>query len=321
MTRPQPVTAEDLYLYAMQLMQPEEQTRLSDFLQHSPEARAELANVRGDLVLLASTPEQHTPPALSRQRLLKQIGREKKSASSVHAVPERSTQERATAQHPVATMPVFSPEPQASTNILTPIRDDSYTSSPETQLPFRSFQDQEDEPRRGIVAVVFPWVGWLVAAGLAIGTFNIWHKAKTLQETASFANAKAEHIASESDKALRVLDVLRNSAAQRFQLTKQSSQPIPNARVTYVSETGSLIFQGANLDQLPVGKVYELWLIPVGDGRQPIPAGTFRPDERGYASIVLPEIPKGVVAGTFGVTMEDEGGAKTPTLPIVMIGS
>jgi hypothetical protein len=314
MSRPQPVTAEDLYLYAMQLLQPEEQTRLTDFLQHSPEARAELANVRGDIVLLACTPEQHTPPALSRQRLLKQIGREKKSASAVHAIPER-----ATSQHAVAALPIFPPEPQTPTD--TPIRDDSYTPSQEAHLPFRSFQDQEDEPRRGIVAVVFPWVGWLVAAGLAVSTFNIWHKSKALQETASFANAKAEHIASESDKSLRVLDVLRNSAAQRFQLTKQSSQPIPNARVTYVSETGSLIFQGANLDQLPAGKVYELWLIPVGDGRQPIPAGTFRPDERGYASIVLPEIPKGVIAGTFGVTMEDEGGAKTPTLPIVMIGS
>ena len=139
--------------------------------------------------------------------------------------------------------------------------------------------------------------------------------------TATFANTKSARIASESDKSLRVLDVLRNSAAQRFQLTKQSSQPIPNARVRYVSETGSLIFQGANLDQLPAGKVYELWLIPVGDGRTPIPAGTFRPDERGYASIVLPDFPKGVVAGTFGVTMEDEGGAKNPTLPILMIGA
>ena len=321
MSRPAPVTAEDLYLYAMQLLQPEEQTRLSDFLQQSPEARAELANVRGDLVLLASTPEQYTPPALSRQRLVKQIGREKKSASALHAIPERQTQERPTAQHAVASLPDFPPDPQAPTGLLSPIRDDSYTSSPEAQLPFRAYQDQDEEPRRGIVAVVFPWAGWLVAAGLAVSTFNIWHKSKALQETASFANAKAEHIASESDKALRVLDVLRNSAAQRFQLTKQSSQPIPNARVTYVSETGSLLFQGANLDQLPVGKVYELWLIPVGDGRMPIPAGTFRPDERGYASIVLPEIPKGVVAGTFGVTMEDEGGAKTPTLPIVMIGS
>lgn len=312
MTRQQPVTAEDLYLYAMQLLAPEEQTRLQEFFQHSPEARKELANVRGDLILLSLTPEQHTPPALCRQRLLKQIARGKKSQSAIHSVADR-----ATTQHAVATDPILTPEPAPER--LTAIREDSYTPSQETSLPFRSFQ--EETPERSLLATILPWAGWAVAAGLAVSTWTMWHKSQTLQATATFANTKAARIASESDKSLRVLDVLRNSAAQRFQLTKQSSQPIPNARVTYVSETGSLIFQGANLDQLPAGKVYELWLIPVGDGRTPIPAGTFRPDERGYASIVLPDIPKGVVAGTFGVTMEDEGGAKNPTLPILMIGA
>lgn len=312
MTRPQPVTAEDLYLYAMQLLAPEDQTRLQEFFQHSPEARKELANVRGDLILLSLTPEQHTPPALCRQRLLKQIARGKKSQSAIHSVADR-----ATAQHTIATDPILTPEPAADR--LSPIRDDSYTPSPEASLPFRSFQ--EEEPQRGLFAKLLPWAGWAVAIGLALSTETMWHKTKLLQAAADNANTKATHIASESEKSLRVLDVLRNSAAQRFQLTKQSSQPIANARVTYVSETGSLIFQGANLDQLPAGKVYELWLIPVGDGRTPIPAGTFRPDERGYASIVLPDIPKGVVAGTFGVTMEEESGAKNPTLPILMIGA
>jgi len=312
MTRQQPVTAEDLYLYAMQLLLPEEQTRLQEFLQHSPEARKELANVHGDLVLLSLTPEQHTPPALCRQRLLKQIARGKKSQSAIHSVADR-----ATAQHAIATDPILAPEPAAER--LSAIRDDSYTPSPEASLPFRS--SQEEEPQRNILTRLLPWAGWALAAGLAASTFSLWHKSETLQQTATTANAKAAHIATESDNSLRVLDVLRNSAAQRFQLTKQSSQPIANARVTYVSETGSLIFQGANLDQLPAGKVYELWLIPVGEGRTPIPAGTFRPDERGYASIVLPDIPKGVVAGTFGVTMEEEGGAKNPTLPILMIGA
>ncbi|MEZ2346246.1 anti-sigma factor domain-containing protein [Terriglobus sp. RCC_193] len=310
MTRQPPVTAEDLYLYALQLLVPEEQTRLQEFLQHSPEARKELANVRGDLILLSLTPEQHTPPALCRQRLLKQVARGKKSA--VHSVADR-----ATAQHAIATEPIFAPEP--APDRLSPIRDDSYTPSPETSFPFRSFQ--AEEPQRGLLATLLPWVGWALAVGLAVSTWTMWHKAEILQGTTAAANAKAAHIASESDKSLRALDVLRNSAAQRFQLTKQSSQPISNARVTYVSETGSLIFQGANLDQLPAGKVYELWLIPVGDGRTPIPAGTFRPDERGYASVVLPDIPKGVVAGTFGVTMEEEGGANNPTLPILMIGA
>ena len=68
MNNPQPVTAEDLYLYAMHLLEPEEQSRLHEFLQHSPEARAELANVRGDLALLAMTAEQQAPVEGHRTR-------------------------------------------------------------------------------------------------------------------------------------------------------------------------------------------------------------------------------------------------------------
>ena len=71
---------------------------------------------------------------------------------------------------------------------------------------------------------------------------------------------------------------------------------------------------------LPIAKVYELWIIPA-DGTAPVPAGTFRPDARGYASVVMPQIPKGVAAKAFGVTMEAEGGATTPTMPILLVGA
>jgi anti-sigma-K factor RskA len=52
-----------------------------------------------------------------------------------------------------------------------------------------------------------------------------------------------------------------------------------------------------------------------------MPAGTFRPDERGFASVVLPELPKGVAAKAFGVTVEDAGGSLTPTAPVIMRGA
>ena len=71
--------------------------------------------------------------------------------------------------------------------------------------------------------------------------------------------------------------------------------------------------------RLESAKVYELWLIPA-DGHAPIPAGTFKPDAQGYASVILPQLPKGVVAGQFGVTVEQEGGSSTPTLPILLAG-
>ena len=83
---------------------------------------------------------------------------------------------------------------------------------------------------------------------------------------------------------------------------------------------GTLIFLASNLEPLQQTKTYELWLIPAGVGQNPIPGGTFRPDAHGNASVIMPPMPKGVEAKAFGVTVEDEGGSATPTMPIVLAG-
>jgi anti-sigma-K factor RskA len=69
----------------------------------------------------------------------------------------------------------------------------------------------------------------------------------------------------------------------------------------------------------PPGKTYELWVLPATGG-SPVPAGTFTPDLQGNAAVVFPEIPANVQASGFGVTVEEEGGSKTPTQPIFMSG-
>jgi anti-sigma-K factor RskA len=35
----------------------------------------------------------------------------------------------------------------------------------------------------------------------------------------------------------------------------------------------------------------------------------------------MPPLPKGIEAKMFGVTVEDEGGSQTPTMPIIMAGN
>ena len=94
----------------------------------------------------------------------------------------------------------------------------------------------------------------------------------------------------------------------------------PMGRVTYVASKGALIFTVINLGPLQPAKTYELWLLPAAEGQKPIPAGTFLPDVRGNASVILPPLPAGVEAKGFGVTMENEGGSTAPTLPIILIG-
>ena len=52
----------------------------------------------------------------------------------------------------------------------------------------------------------------------------------------------------------------------------------------------------------------------------PIPAGTFRPDTFGNASVVMPALPAGTSAKGFAVTIENEGGSPTPTSAIILAG-
>ncbi len=93
----------------------------------------------------------------------------------------------------------------------------------------------------------------------------------------------------------------------------------PSAHVIYAKDKGALIFVASDLRPVKANKTYELWLIP-SNGQAPIPAGLFRPDVNGSASVVLPSLPAGIEAKAFGVTVEDAQGATTPTLPIVMSG-
>ncbi len=320
-----PVTAEDLYLYAMDLLDPEEQTRINEFLPKSPEARTELANVRGDLAIFAFGTELQEVPISSRQRLLQQISREAKKAPVVEVA--------------TAAMPRTSGVPVASSSfagVQASHAADKYTPSATVATPPPMRLGVEDaEPRRGFFSLFMPWAGWAVAAGLAFSTFTYYQRTNALsshvavaEANAASATATAENAAATveranetSARAQAVLETLRSGSAQRVVLTAANTKPVPSARVTYLASAGDLIFQGSNMSPVAVNKTYELWLIPKGEGAKPIPAGTFKPDARGFASVILPELPKGTIAAAFGVTLEDEGGSKTPTLPILMVGS
>ena len=116
------------------------------------------------------------------------------------------------------------------------------------------------------------------------------------------------------------MEILKDPSATRVTLTRSKEAPVPQGKVTYVADKGALLLVASNLDPLDTYKVYELWLIPA-NGQAPLPAGTFHPDAHGNASLVLPQLPAGLVAKAFGVTVEDEGGSQTPTMPILLSGA
>lgn len=276
------IDPEDLPLYAMQLLPPQEMSEVADQLQHSVEGRRILAEIYTDLTVLAHSSEMHAPPALARQRLLKHVAREKK---------------------------------------IIPI------DSSDTYLPHAVSTLSQDTPvRRGVAARILPWAGWALAAGMLLPVVSFYRQREErqsqleqLRTALSTSQSQLGQTQASAELANTLMNTVKDPSAVHVTLTASELKPPPQGRASYVASKGSLVFIASNLNPIEAGKTYELWLIPT-EGN-PIPAGTFRPDSRGNASVILPELPKGVAAKAFGVTVESAEGATTPTAPILLKGA
>ncbi|MEO7029749.1 MAG: anti-sigma factor [Acidobacteriaceae bacterium] len=286
---PQQISQDDLVLFALQDLTPVEASEMKLHLEHSEAARAELAQIQGDLAIYALTSEPHAPPAQARERLLARIAAEPKLAP---------VDPLATARPLVDEVPMLTPRGT------------------------RASQEDEIQPRRSGLGF-FGWVGWAVAAGCALAAGLEYQHVQSAQQALYAQDAKLAELASQAARAEAVMKVLTDAGAMQVALhlpaVKSAEPPRPEGHAAYIAQTGSLVFVGLHLAPLEAYKTYELWVIPA-DGHGPIPAGIFKPDQRGFACVILPTLPKGVTAGSFGVTIEDDGGAKSPTPPIVLAG-
>jgi hypothetical protein len=229
-----------------------------------------------------------------RERLMKQVAREKKA------------------------VPIDRPAVAETRPAEAPVRPGSIFTESGMLVP--SYVTEEIAPQRGFGGRVLPWVGWALAAGMAVTTGVLYRERAALRSAVVAQAGRVDQLTADAAAAQQVLDTMTDSSAKRVTLTKGQTAPVPQGRATYVASKGTLIFLASNLEPLQPGKTYELWLIPAAAGGSPIPAGTFRPDERGNASVIMPPLPKGIEAKAFGVTVEDEGGSTTPTQPIILAG-
>jgi len=279
---PQP---DDLALYAMQLLSPEEAAVIANHLPQCAECRDELARILGDLAAYTLTVDLEAPPELARQRLLKQVAREKKVVA--------------------AAQPQSAPQPALA----------SFGRS-------GSVLSMEDAPaRRSAGRAIAVWSGWAVAAALAVAVTFFYRDRKTMRDNLVVEDGVIQRLNADAAASHQLMDALTDPRAVRVTLTTKSlARSGPVGGVTYNADKGSLVFLASELDPLQPYKTYQLWIIPQAGGA-PVPAGTFHPDDQGNASVVLPDLPRGIPAKAFGVTIEDDGGSQTPTLPIIMAGS
>jgi len=156
----------------------------------------------------------------------------------------------------------------------------------------------------------FNWwaaAGWAAAAAMFVVVVQLRRENFGLRESVNKLAQLTTQQAIEVANAQRVMDTLTASETQAVTLVAAKGPPQPQGKAFYLKSKSGLVFVANNLPQLPPDKVYELWLIP--PGAAPIPAGLFKPDAHGNATVVNPPgLPAGVEAKTFAVTLESASG-------------
>jgi len=165
---------------------------------------------------------------------------------------------------------------------------------------------------------LWTFLPWLATAAVLLVAAFFWQQSDRLaQQVARLRDQSAQQQA-QLEQAREVVSTLTSTDAMRVTLVAAQTLPQPQGKAIYVRNRSSLIFLAGNMPPLPPQKAYELWLIPTKGA--PIPAGVFKPDARGSATVIEPPLPAGVEAKTFAITVEPEQGSSTPTMPIVMMG-
>jgi len=178
------------------------------------------------------------------------------------------------------------------------------------------------EPRLRLVPQRRSWwatLPWLASAAMVLVAALLWRQNSSLRAEISQLRTSSADQQAQLEQARDVVATLTATDALRVTLVAAKTAPQPQGKAIYVRDRASLIFLASNFPALPAQKAYELWLIPAAGA--PIPAGVFKPDARGSATVVNPPLPAGTEAKAFAITVEPDQGSATPTMPIVMVGA
>jgi anti-sigma-K factor RskA len=160
---------------------------------------------------------------------------------------------------------------------------------------------------------------WLATAAIVLVAGWFWRQSDQLAQRVAELEKVSAGQQAQLQRAREVVETLTATDAMRVTLVVAKTPPQPQGKAIYVRDRASLIFLASNLPALPSTKAYELWLIPTSGA--PIPAGVFKPDAQGSATVINPPLPAAVEAKTFAITVEPEQGSLVPTPPIVMVGA
>ncbi len=324
------IPEDDLVLFALQLL-PEDRTRQAKVHAETCDlCRSEIAKLQGDLASYSMISDIVAPPPEARERVLKQVAKEPRPVLPPDPVPV-AVEDREDRPDRIDRMDRIdrrvSDRGDRSDRLDRDDAEPVFATRQRRGMQVAAEEDEEEKaararPRRA--PWVLAWTGWAVAAGCSFVAGLQYHQRQQIQGTIATQQAQIDDATRQSARAQAALATLTTANAMQVAMhstadIKPGTLPV-TALAAYLADKGALVFVATHMEAAPFGKTYELWLIPA-DGRNPMPAGTFKPDAQGSASVVMPQLPKGVPAKGFGVTLENEGGSDTPTLPIVLAGT
>jgi anti-sigma-K factor RskA len=183
------------------------------------------------------------------------------------------------------------PSPQVRERILSEVRKDLSSSTPEA-IPFRSKRNiWSSFGSLGAIAAV------VLFAALSIGLAVLWRQNQKLVHSKEF------------------VELVNTPGARVSELSGADPGQIATAKLAY-DRTGRAILMASKLPSIPQGKAYQLWFI-VGN-KPPVPGKTFVPDSTGNV-VLKEEIPREAIdANVFAITVEPERGSTAPTSPIYL---
>jgi anti-sigma-K factor RskA len=168
----------------------------------------------------------------------------------------------------------------------------------------------------------FGRLGWMAAAlALLAGALlmnNAKEKNAALQREIAGLQTKTAAQDAELERVRREFAPFFAPGIQPVTIEVPNGHPQPQGKAIYVQSSGKLLFLASNLPALPEDKAYELWVLPITGN--PLPAGVFRPDNKGGGIVVNPPLSAGVAAKGFAITVEPKEGSAAPTTKPMMVG-
>lgn len=173
------------------------------------------------------------------------------------------------------------------------------------------------------------WAGWIAAgvfflAASVAGVFAAYQKNQLddvelrLIDAVNKLQMAAEQngaVVAESDAIRTNLAVLSDPDTVLMTLAGKEATPDASARV-FLSRTKGVLFAASKLKPLGGDEEYQLWLQTKGG---PVSVGTVRANEQGNVTAAFDAVAETAQHTGFLVTIEAEGGAKTPGSRVAMV--